>query len=130
MNSEFEQALNQIAEEKDINKDELLKMIEVSLAAAFRKDYGKKDQNIVVEFNPETLGTKVFDPMKEMSLADAKTHKKNAKLEDEIRMDITPKTGAKFGRIAAQTAKQVIVQKIREAERGVLFTDYKAKERQ
>ncbi|OGE82350.1 MAG: transcription termination/antitermination protein NusA [Candidatus Doudnabacteria bacterium RIFCSPLOWO2_01_FULL_44_21] len=140
MNSEFEQALNQIAEEKDINKDELLKMIEVSLAAAFRKDYGKKDQNIVVEFNPETLGTKVYDvkkvveevldPMKEMSLADAKTHKKNAKLEDEIRMDITPKTGAKFGRIAAQTAKQVIVQKIREAERGVLFTDYKAKERQ
>ncbi len=140
MNSEFEQALNQIAEEKDINKDEILKMIEVSLAAAFRKDYGKKDQNIVVEFLPETLGTKVFDvkqvvevvedPLKEWSLEEAKEHKKSAKIGDEIRMDITPKTGAKFGRIAAQTAKQVIVQKIREAERGVLFTDYKSKERQ
>ncbi len=140
MNEAFEQALNQLAEEKDINKDELLKMIEASLAAAFRKDYGKKDQNIVVEFLPETMGTKVYDvkkvvaevvdPMKEMTLEDAKAHKKSAKLEDEIKIDITPKTGATFGRIAAQTAKQVIVQKIREAERGVLFTDFKAKERQ
>lgn len=140
MNEQFESALNQIAEEKDLDKAEILKMIEVSLAAAFRKDYGKKDQNIVVEFIPDTLGTKVFDvkkvvelvedPVKEMTVADAKTHKKGAKVGDEIKMDITPKTGAKFGRIAAQTAKQVIVQKIREAERGVLFTDFKAKERQ
>lgn len=140
MNDQFESALNQIAEEKDLDKGEILKMIEASLAAAFRKDYGKKDQNIVVELDPETMGTKVFDvkkivdevldPMKEMTLADAKTHKKSAKLGDELRMDITPKTGATFGRIAAQTAKQVIVQKIREAERGVLFTDYKSKERQ
>ena len=140
MNEQFEQALNQLVEEKDINKEELLKMIEASLAAAFRKDYGKKDQNIVVEFNAETLGTKVYDvkkvveevvdPMKEFTLEQAKEHKKSAKIGDEIRIDITPKTGAKFGRIAAQTAKQVIVQKIREAERGVLFTDFKAKERQ
>jgi transcription termination/antitermination protein NusA len=140
MNEQFEQALNQIAEEKDLDKAEILKMIEVSLAAAFRKDYGKKDQNIVVEFLPETLGTKVFDvkkvveevldPVKEMTVTDAKEHKKGAKVGDEIKIDITPKTGAKFGRIAAQTAKQVIVQKIREAERGVLFTDFKAKERQ
>src|SRR6185436_11454186 len=140
MNDAFESALNQIAEEKDLDKAEILKMIEVSLAAAFRKDYGKKDQNIVVEFLPETLGTKVFDvkkvvevvedPMKEMTLADAKTHKKSSKIGDELKIDITPKTGATFGRIAAQTAKQVIVQKIREAERGVLFTDYKSKERQ
>ncbi len=140
MQSDFEQALNQLVEEKDINKEELLKMIEASLAAAFRKDYGKKDQNIVVELNPETMGTKVFDvkkvveevldPVKEITLADAKAHKKSSKVGDEIKTDITPKTGATFGRIAAQTAKQVIVQKIREAERGVLFTDYKAKERQ
>ncbi len=140
MNEQFESALNQIAEEKDLDKAEILKMIEVSLAAAFRKDYGKKDQNIVVEFLPETLGTKVFDvkkvveevldPVKEMTVADAKAHKKSAKVGDEIKIDITPKTGATFGRIAAQTAKQVIVQKIREAERGVLFTDFKSKERQ
>jgi N utilization substance protein A len=140
MNEQFEQALNQIAEEKDINKDEILKMIELSLAAAYRKDYGKKDQNIVVEFFPENLSTKVYDvkkvveevvdPVKEVTVEGAQELKKGAKLGDEIKLDITPKTGAKFGRIAAQTAKQVIVQKIREAERGVMFSDYKAKERQ
>jgi transcription termination/antitermination protein NusA len=140
MNEQFEQALNQIAEEKDLDKAEILKMIEVSLAAAFRKDYGKKDQNIVVEFAPENLSTKVFDvkkvvlevedPVKEITAEEAKKYKKSAKAGDEIKIDITPKSGAKFGRIAAQTAKQVIVQKIREAERGVMFTDFKSKERQ
>lgn len=140
MNEQFEQALNQIAEEKDIDKGEILKMIEASLAAAFRKDYGKKDQNIVVEFFPENLSTKVYDvkkvveevtdPVKEVTLEEGKKLKKSAKIGDEIKTDITPKTGAKFGRIAAQTAKQVIVQKIREAERGAMFSDYKAKERQ
>lgn len=140
MNEAFEQALNQIVEEKSINKEELLKMIEMSLAAAFRKDYGKKDQNIVVDFLPETLGVKVWDvkkvvaevidPIKEITLEEAKKIKKSAKMDGEIKVDITPKSGAKFGRIAAQTAKQVIVQKIREAERGVMFTDFKAKERQ
>lgn len=140
MNEQFEQALNQIAEEKAIDRNEILKMIEASLAAAFRKDYGKKDQNIVVEFFPENLSTKVFDlkkvveevtdPVKELTLEEAKKLKKSAKVGEEIKTDITPKAGAKFGRIAAQTAKQVIVQKIREAERGAMFSDYKAKERQ
>lgn len=140
MNEAFEQALNQIAEEKNIDKAEILKMIEVSLAAAFRKDYGKKDQNIVVEFFPDTLSSKVYDskmvveevidPAKEITLADAKKEKKSIKVGEELRVDITPKTGTSFGRIAAQTAKQVIIQKLREAERGVLFSEYKAKERQ
>ncbi len=140
MNDQFEQALNQIAEEKDLNRDEILRMIELSLAAAFRKDYGKKDQNIIVEFYPENMSTKIFDhkvvvaevidPVKEFTVDQALEYKKDAKVGDEIKIDITPKAGAKFGRIAAQTAKQVIVQKIREAERGVMFSEYKAKERQ
>jgi transcription termination/antitermination protein NusA len=140
MNSDFESALTQIAEEKELNRDEILKMIELSLAAAFRKDYGEKDQNIAVEFFPETMSTKIFDvktvvaevvdPVKEFTVEQAQEFDKNAKIGDEIKMDITPKSGAKFGRIAAQTAKQVIVQKIREAERGVQFSEYKAKERQ
>lgn len=140
MNSDFEQALNQIAEEKDLDKGEILKMIELSLAAAFRKDYGQKDQNIVVEFFPETMSQKIFDhkvvvaevvdPIKEFSVEQAKEYKKDAKVGDEIKIDITPKAGATFGRIAAQTAKQVIVQKLREAERGAMFSEYKAKERQ
>jgi N utilization substance protein A len=61
MNDQLEQALDQIAEEKGVSREDLISMIEVSLAAAFRKDYGSKDQNIVVEFNPENLSTKVFD---------------------------------------------------------------------
>src|SRR6185369_6749595 len=61
MNEQLEQALEQIAEEKGISRDEIISMIEATLAAAFRKDYGEKDQNIVVEFNAENLSTKVFD---------------------------------------------------------------------
>ncbi len=140
MNQEFLEALNEIAEEKGLDKAEVLKMIEASLAAAFRKDYGEKDQNVVVELDPETMGMRIFDvktvvetvedPMKEISEEDAKKIKKSCKVGDEIKTEITPKTGTNFGRIAAQTAKQVIIQKLREAERNVLFSEYKAKERQ
>jgi len=142
MNEQLEQALDQIAEEKGVSRQDLISMIEASLAAAFRKDYGQKNQNIVVEFDPETMGTKVFDvkkvvevvedPQKEVDVEGAKefTGKKKAyKIGDEVRVEITPKTGTSFGRIAAQTAKQVIIQKLREAERNVQFSDFKAKER-
>ena len=61
MATEFDLALTQIAEEKGIPKEEIIKMIEAALAAAFRKDYGKKDQNPVVEFDPITLGSRAFD---------------------------------------------------------------------
>lgn len=139
MNDEFEQALAQIEEEKGISRVELLSMIEASLAAAFRKDYGEKDQNIVVEFMPETLSARVFDvktvvaevedPQREVDVETAQELKKGAKIGDEIKTEITPKAGTNYGRIAAQTAKQVIIQKLREAERNAQFSDFKAKER-
>jgi N utilization substance protein A len=143
MNEQLEQALDQIAEEKGISRQDLISMIEASLAAAFRKDYGEKNQNIVVEFDPENMATKVFDsktvvetvtemeedPQKFIDLDEAKKIKKSYKVGDEIRTNITPKTGTTYGRIAAQTAKQVIIQKLREAERNVQFSDFKAKER-
>jgi N utilization substance protein A len=143
MNEQLEQALDQIAEEKGISRQEIISMIEASLAAAFRKDYGEKNQNIVVEFNAENLSTKVFDvktvvetvteaeedPQKLVDIESAQELKKHAKVGDEIRTEITPKAGTSFGRIAAQTAKQVIIQKLREAERNVQFSDFKAKER-
>lgn len=143
MNEQLEQALEQLAEEKGISRQEIISMIEASLAAAFRKDYGQKNQNIVVEFNPENMSTKVFDvktvvataeeveedPQKLIDLEAAQDLKKKAKVGDEIRTEITPKTGTSYGRIAAQTAKQVIIQKLREAERNMQFSDYKAKER-
>src|ERR1041385_7305446 len=115
MNDAFEQAMAQIEEEKGISRQEIITMIEASLAAAFRKDYGEKDQNIVVEFSPENLATKVFDvksvvaevldPQKEITIEDAKEISSKYKLGDEIRTEITPKEGTSFGRIAAQTAK-------------------------
>jgi transcription termination/antitermination protein NusA len=143
MNEQLEQALDQIAEEKGISRQDLISMIEASLAAAFRKDYGEKNQNIVVEFDPENMATKVFDvktvveseteaeedPQKFITLEAAQEIKKKTKVGDEIRTEITPKTGTSYGRIAAQTAKQVIIQKLREAERNVQFSDFKAKER-
>ena len=140
MNEAFEQALEQIEDEKGISRDEIIGMIEASLAAAFRKDYGEKEQNIVVEFNSEDMSTKIFDvkmvvgeevlePQKEISLEDAREIDKSYKVGDEIKTEITPKEGTSFGRIAAQTAKQVIIQKLREAERNVLFSEYKSKER-
>ena len=140
MNEELEQALDQIADEKGISREEIVNMIEASLAAAFRKDYGEKDQNIEVEFLPETLSAKVFDvktvidtevedPQKEVSVQDAQDLQKGAKAGDIIRTEITPKEGTSYGRIAAQTAKQVIIQKLREAERNAQFSDFKAKER-
>ncbi len=139
MNEQLEQALSQIAEEKGISREEIIEMIEASLAAAFRKDFGEKDQNVVVEFQPENLSARVFDektvvaevedPQKEVDEAAAQTLKKGAKIGDVIKTEITPKDGMNYGRIAAQTAKQVIVQKLREAERNVQFSDFKAKER-
>lgn len=139
MNEQLEQAIQQISEEKGISRDELLAMIESSLAAAFRKDYGNKDQNIVVEFDPTNLSTKVFDsktvvelvedPQKEITVEDAKVWQKGAKIGDVVKQEITPEDGTHYGRIAAQTAKQVIIQKLREAERNVQFSDFKAKER-
>ncbi len=139
MNEQLEQALQQIAEEKGISREEIISMIEASLAAAFRKDYGEKDQNIIVEFQADTLSAKIFDektvvaevedPQKEVTAEDAQALQKGAKLGDVIRTEITPADGTNYGRIAAQTAKQVIIQKLREAERNVQFSDFKAKER-
>ncbi len=139
MNEALEQALNQIEEEKGISRQEILAMIEASLAAAFRKDYGTKDQNIEVEFNPETLSAKVFDvkivaevvedPAREVDVEGAQALRAGAVVGDIIRTEVTPEDGVQYGRIAAQTAKQVIIQKLREAERNMQFSDFKAKER-
>ncbi len=139
MNEQLEQALQQIAEEKGISREEIIEMIEASLAAAFRKDYGEKDQNIIVEFDPENLSAKIYDVktvvnevediQKEVDEATGSQMQKGAKVGDIIKTEITPPEGIEYGRIAAQTAKQVIIQKLREAERNMQFSDFKAKER-
>lgn len=129
---EFDAAINQICSEKGISKEAVIETIETALAAAFRKDYGKPDQNIKAKFNPKNHTFDLYDvkeivekeedikdPRKEITLKDAKKKKKSAKVGDTIKTKI--KTPKEYGRIAAQTAKQVIIQKIREAERDALL---------
>ncbi len=136
-NKELIEALNQIEKEKDISKDVLLEAMENSLVAACKNHFGKAD-NIKVYIDRETGAVSVFaerevvetveDPIMQISLAEAKMKYPKAKYElgDTAQVEITPKN---FGRIAAQKAKQVVVQKIREEERKVLFNQYYGKER-
>ncbi len=181
--------MRQICEEKNISYESVLETVEAALSAAYRKDFGNKNQNIRVQFDPETYdggthGIRVFDvkqvvadmelpedyferfeaaheakriekgvgsrasgvatnderpPTDEASedefafnqktmimLSDARDLKPDAQIGDEIKVELN--VPAAFGRMAAQTAKQVIMQKLREAERNVIFTDFKDRE--
>ena len=162
--------MSQIAEEKGISQDQIVETLEMAIAAAYKKDYGKKGQNIKVKFDTKTGEIKVFqvflvvdkdmlkeeapvteeeaeleaerpiaeteettedkkirfNPYKHMMVEEAQKIKKGAKPEDEIQIKL--ETHTDFGRIAAQTAKQVIIQRLREAEREVIFAEYKDKE--
>lgn len=136
-NKELIEALNQIEKEKDISKEILLEAMENSLVAACKNHFGKAD-NIHVNIDRETGAVSVYadrevvedvtDPVLQISLADArmKFPKKKYEVGDTVQVEVTPKN---FGRIAAQKAKQVVVQKIREEERKVLFNQYYSKEK-
>ncbi|MCL5093803.1 MAG: transcription termination factor NusA [Patescibacteria group bacterium] len=135
MQPKFLAAINQIAEEKNIPKEVILETVEAALAAAYKKDYGEKDQQARVKIDEETGDIKVFVTREvvkdvensnlEISLEDAKKIKKDAKIGDMVEKEEFPED---FGRIAAQTAKQIIIQRIREAERDMVFSEYKDKE--
>ena len=130
--SQFMSAISQIAEEKNIPKETILETVEAALAAAYRKDFGQKEQIIVAKIDPKTEKTRLFvvhkvvkeveDPVKEVSLAEAKKVDKKAKIDGEIREEVFPP--AEYGRVAAQTAKQVIIQRLREAERDIIYQEY------
>ena len=134
MNSELLEALNVLEKEKNISKDTLLGAIEQSLIQACKNHFGKAD-NVHVTINPETCDFSVYaerevkefvdDPALEISLVDAQKINTNAELGDMIKVEIHSK---EFGRIATQNAKNVILQKIREEERKVLFDQYFEKE--
>lgn len=193
---QFISSIKQIAEEKGIPEDKIVETIEAAIAAAYKKDYGKKGQVIRAKLDPETGVIKIsqvkfviegvdeegyvvgelpehsrieereeeqparpptggfgqnsaetesgdagqadapveekpkikFNPEKYLTLKEAKEIKKSAKIGDEIIYELEAKTD--FGRIAAQTAKQVIIQRLREVEREVIFTEFKQKEGQ
>ena len=135
MQSQFLAAINQLCDEKGIPKDMVVDTIKAALRAAYRKDYGNREQNIDVELNDKTeqatiylvktVVKKVENPDTEMTVAEAKKYKKDAKTGQEIKIDVTP---LEYGRIAAQSAKQVIIQRIQEAERDIMYETFKDRE--
>lgn len=135
MSAEFIEALNQIEKDKGIDKEVLLEAIEISLVTACKNHYGTA-QNIKIDIDrnngevsvyaEKLVVEEVVDPQLEICLEDAKKINPSCAIDDLINIEITPKN---FGRIAAQKAKQVVVQKIREEERKVLFNQYYEKEK-
>ncbi|MBU1092660.1 transcription termination factor NusA [Patescibacteria group bacterium] len=129
-------AITQIAEEKGISKEIVLDTVATAIAAAYRKDFGQKEQLVTATIDPKTEKVRIFivhkiveeveDPIREVSLEDAKKTDPEAQIDGEIREEVFPP--AEYGRVAAQTAKQVILQRLREAERDVIFQEYKSKE--
>ena len=132
--SPFMAAINQICDEKSLSKEIVLETIEAAIAAAYRKDFGKPSQVIKVKLDPETGETKVWQAFEvteevenseaQKTLAEAKKIDKKAKLGNEIQIELEPKTD--FGRIAAQTAKQVVLQGIREVEKKMIVSQYQS----
>ena len=123
-------AMDELEKERGIDKKYLLQSIEDALVIAYKKNFNAAE-NVKVVINEKTGDINVYsqkevvdtpeDVLTQISLENAKKHNKKAKLSDTIDIEIIPKD---FGRIAAQTAKQVILQKIREAERNIVFTEY------
>lgn len=181
MSSAIEQAIRQICEEKGLAYESVIDAIQSALAAAYRKDFGDKNSNIEVEFDPATAQSRVFDvktvvedmdleelermeeerrvraeelaksieearkkgqelpaisveedqevrfnPKTDIMVSEAQVLKMGAKVDDIIRTEMP--TPGEFGRMAAMTAKQVITQKLREAEREVIFSEFKEHE--
>jgi len=135
MKSDFLLAITQLSAEKNLPKDVVLNAVEAALVSAYKKDSFSSTQNIAVKINPnsgmvevwaeKTVVEKPKDQNTEISLREAKKLKKDAKLGEAILVESTP---ANAGRIAAQTAKQVILQRLHEAEHSAIFEEYADKE--
>lgn len=127
-------AVKSIAEEKNLPEDTVQEVVEQALAAAYRRDYGDREQEVRIQMNlnsgevdafvSKEVVEKVGDPHFEISLSEAQVMKKNAKIGDVIELH---EKIDNFGRVAAQTAKQVILQRLREAEREIIMNEYEDK---
>lgn len=129
-------AIKQIAEEKNLPEETVHEAVEQALAAAYRKDFGEREQNVAVQLNENTgemtavtswdvvEDDAVENDAQQLTVAQAQEMKKDAKVGDVITKTEKPTT---FGRVAAQTAKQVILQRIREAEREIILGEYEHK---
>ncbi|MFH0975334.1 MAG: transcription termination factor NusA [Spirochaetota bacterium] len=137
MSKNFFEALHQIASDKGINREAIEEIVESAMLSAYKKQYGTIE-NVRVTFNRDTNKVSVVsrrmvvnkprDRAEEIGYEAAKKIKPDVQLGDEI--DVEENPFESFGRIAAQTAKQVIVQKIKEEEKGIVFGEYKDKEGQ
>lgn len=127
-------AVRTIAEEKNLPEDVVQEIVEQALAAAYRRDFGDREQEVRVSMNLNTGDIDVYvskevveevgDPAVEISLEDASAMNKSAKIGDMVELHEKPET---FGRVAAQTAKQVVLQRLREAERDIIMEEYEDK---
>lgn len=130
MNSDLFEALHYLEKEKGIDKEILIEALEAALISAYKKNF-KSKTNVRVDLNEEqgtmhvyarkTVVEEVTDPHQQISLDEAKDIDPNYEPGDVIEIEVTPKN---FGRIAAQAAKQVVTQRVREAERGVIYGEY------
>jgi N utilization substance protein A len=135
MKSEFMLAITQLSAEKNLPKEVVLSAVETALQSAYRKDNFAPNQEIAVKIDPTTGRVRVWaektvveypeDTRREISLADAVKINPEAKLEETVMVEATPRNA---GRIAAQTAKQVILQRLHEAEHSAIFEEYSDKE--
>lgn len=129
-------AIDQLYVEKGITKEYIIDSLKLALASAYKKNY-ETTEDVVVDIDELKNGIKVYarkeiveldedveDPARQISLEDARIITKRANLGDVIRVEVTPKN---FGRIAAVTGKQVIIQRLREAERDLVYTQYSDK---
>ncbi|MBI4272770.1 transcription termination/antitermination protein NusA [Candidatus Uhrbacteria bacterium] len=163
MNNPIASAIKQISDDKGIPQEQVVEALEAALAAAYRKDFGKKNDNIKVEFDIKTAAFRVFDikevvedfkegeeiiddetmeedlkegeepkrrfnPKTQITFTEACVLKPDAVLGEEIRTELIAPDFNAFGRMATQTAKQVLIQKDREAERSILFNQFKEKQ--
>lgn len=134
MNTDFMEALSEIEREKGISKDVLIEAIEAALISSYKRNFNTA-QNVRVDINREsgtikvyarkTVVEEVLDPRLEISLEAARSINPNYQYDDIVEIEVTPRD---FGRIAAQTAKQVVTQRIREAERGLIYDAFVDKE--
>lgn len=134
MKNDFIIAINQVCSERQLSKEVVLQAIEAALLSAYKRDFGSA-QNIVAKIDPETGRAQVYaekkvveevrDQRSEIRVAEARAIDPNAEIGQVILVESTPRD---FGRIAAQTAKQVILQRIREAEREALYASYAERE--
>ena len=133
MSEEFISALDALTKERNIDRDVLLSAIEAALISAYKRNYNAGNVSVTIDsvtgnvqvFASKTVREEVENENLDMSLDQARTIDPRFKVGDIVKVEVTPR---KFGRIAAQTAKQVVVQRIREAERGTIYNEYVEKE--